>query len=398
MAAAPAYEALGVLNLCFLLIGVLILLAFNAYVVWQWRHPDDRNAWFSAKIIVVLSMLMSELVIIGLPLDVANNGGARDCAAGGDYSQCGGLDMRGYWVAISWLQMACALCFLPGFLFAYEAYDDVDHTTDCSSLIRGGVCSVLGVLVMFVAVCVPMYFSKEMNDVLRPVVAYKGSLRAFTVETYAGDASSFVAMGDLDVAVSASSSAVLHYSVSFLDYAPRVFSWLGWFLFVLWGGIGLVSLPVDYVLAYFYRPVPLDARELADLRLSVQRRTAELLDLGRQLQGERAAYGAGPRPGWLARRRHEAADQVRVNKLSQMAMILEGDVEELEICAGPRPTCDAIGAALRESPQARARPRTTSPSCTSCTWLLASSPPYIVVCGFSILQSTSCPRIRLPIS
>ena len=36
----------------------------------------------------------------------------------------------------------------------------------------------------------------------------------------------------------------------------------------------------------------------------------------------------------VGKRRHEAADQVRVNKLSQMAMILEGDVEELEICSG----------------------------------------------------------------
>ena len=45
--AAPSYEALGILNLLFLLIGVLILLAVNTYVVWQWRHPEDRNEWFS---------------------------------------------------------------------------------------------------------------------------------------------------------------------------------------------------------------------------------------------------------------------------------------------------------------------------------------------------------------
>ena len=77
--AAPSYEALGILNLLFLLIGVLILLAVNTYVVWQWRHPEDRNEWFSAKLIVVLSMLASELVIIGLPLDVSNNQGSRDC-------------------------------------------------------------------------------------------------------------------------------------------------------------------------------------------------------------------------------------------------------------------------------------------------------------------------------
>ena len=52
--AAPSYEALGILNLLFLLIGVLILLAVNTYVVWQWRHPEDRNEWFSAKLVVVL--------------------------------------------------------------------------------------------------------------------------------------------------------------------------------------------------------------------------------------------------------------------------------------------------------------------------------------------------------
>ena len=155
-----------------------------------------------------------------------------------------------------------------------------------------------------------MYLSSEMNAVRRPVLSYSGSL-PLKVETYTNtNISSFAAMGDLDEAVTSSSSEYLDYSVDFLDYATRLFSWLGWFLFVLWGGIGLVSLPVDYVLAYIYRPIPLDARELADLRLSVQRRTAELLDLGRQLQGERAAYKEGPKLGWLARRRHEAADQV----------------------------------------------------------------------------------------
>ena len=76
-------------------------------------------------------------------------------------------------------------------------------------------------------------------------------------------------MGDLDEAVTSSSSEYLFYSVDFQDYALRLFSWLGWFLFVLWGGIGLVSLPVDYILAYIYRPIQM-LRELADLRLSAK--------------------------------------------------------------------------------------------------------------------------------
>ena len=141
-----------------------------------------------------------------------------------------------------------------------------------------------------VSVCphVPLVQGRQCEG---PSCLIQGSL-PLKVETYTNtNMSSFAAMGDLDEeSPFSSSSEYLFYSVDFLDYATRLFSWLGWFLFVLWGGIGLVSLPVDYILVYIYRPIPLDARELADLRLSVQRRTAELLDLGRQLQGERAAY------------------------------------------------------------------------------------------------------------
>ena len=43
-------------------------------------------------------------------------------------------------------------------------------------------------------------------------------------------------------------------------------------LFVLWGGIGLACLPIDLILAYVYRPVPMDAREIAEYKLQIQKR------------------------------------------------------------------------------------------------------------------------------
>ena len=80
----------------------------------------------------------------------------------------------------------------------------MDHTTECGSLVRGGRCSVLAILIVFVSVCVPMYLSSEMNAVRRPVVAYTGTLGS--VQTYSNtNISSFAAMGDLDEAVSTSS-------------------------------------------------------------------------------------------------------------------------------------------------------------------------------------------------
>ena len=105
-------------------------------------------------------------------------------------------------------------------------------------------------------------------------------------------------MGDLastDRVFSSRSSDTIVFGVNFLDYLAAFFSWVGWFLFVLWGGIGLACLPIDLILAYVYRPVPMDAREIAEYKLQIQKRVAELIDVGGQLQGERASRGVPPR-------------------------------------------------------------------------------------------------------
>ena len=58
-------------------------------------------------------------MIVGLPLDVANNGGAGNCTYDwGETAECGGLDMRGYWystfgLAIAWATKGCFHCHLP---------------------------------------------------------------------------------------------------------------------------------------------------------------------------------------------------------------------------------------------------------------------------------------------
>ena len=67
MAASSPY-ALGILNLFFLLVGIVVLTVVNVYVLVKWQHPEDKNQWVSAKAAVVLGMLVTELVIVGLPL------------------------------------------------------------------------------------------------------------------------------------------------------------------------------------------------------------------------------------------------------------------------------------------------------------------------------------------
>ena len=46
----------------------------------------------------------------------------------------------------------------------------------------------------------------------------------------------------------------------------------GWFLFVVFGGIGLTALPLDMILDYFYRPQPRTAKEMAEKKVTIRRR------------------------------------------------------------------------------------------------------------------------------
>ena len=53
---------------------------------------------------------------------------------------------------------------------------------------------------------------------------------------------------------------------------------LGWFVFVMFAGIGLISLPLDMILDYFYRPKPRPAKEIAKKVVLLRRRAKELMN------------------------------------------------------------------------------------------------------------------------
>lgn len=53
--------------------------------------------------------------------------------------------------------------------------------------------------------------------------------------------------------------------------------WIGWFLFSIWGGIGIISLPLDLILDYFYRPWPWSASEIAEWKIILRRKCEELM-------------------------------------------------------------------------------------------------------------------------
>ena len=90
-----------------------------------------------------------------------------------------------------------------------------------------------------------------------------------------------------NAARASSISATVNMKVSFPVYAMAMLGFVGWFLFVIFAGIGLASLPVDLICAYVYRPRHMDAREFAEAQVGVRGRVNELIEIGEMLRGER---------------------------------------------------------------------------------------------------------------
>lgn len=104
---------------------------------------------------------------------------------------------------------------------------------------------------------------------------------------------------------------------------------IGWFLFVVFGGIGLVALPYDLILDYYYRPKPRSALELAEKKVALRRRVEELMSYTRQIDNlsEAASENEG---GWWSSWKANRKLRTKENRLEKELLILEEEYEIYE--------------------------------------------------------------------
>lgn len=120
--------------------------------------------------------------------------------------------------------------------------------------------------------------------------------------------------------------------VTFPTYIIALMGWVGWFLFCLFGGIGLAALPLDLIRDFIYRPKHLNAVETAERMRDLQKRTEELIDVTNLLKKQRTEFYKDSSHSWREKKLRLATDRTEVNKITQMVYLLEQDQEELKAC------------------------------------------------------------------
>lgn len=364
-------------------LGITIVLLFfvNTYLVVMWSDPQDASTSVWQMLLVITALSLAEGAILGLPLDVANGSNTLDCSnryakssAPGSSAGCGNLNMTTFWEVLICCIVAYVVVLLPMAIFQYEAYDEVEvmgkRTDNYKALISScywemGVLVVvgltLGLMYAFLGTAeVPvatLYMdvgtwdhSGNSGHVFQSVwpkqaVSYADVGTALGFELFTATAAGFdLSTGGSCTApdcTSADGSTVVSIRTSFAIYMAALTGWVGWFIFVIFGGIGLASLPGDLLQKYVHRPVVKTETQLAGEQKLMQGRTNELLRLGGELKKDReewygGALSSGARKSWREKSKRRASDRQNVNKFKQMVFVLETDFEQWEACKGQR--------------------------------------------------------------
>lgn len=291
--------------------AVLAAIVFGLVMVLlvNFVHPDDVNQALVPKVVCVFALWLAFCSVLVLPFDVANQRGE-----GGD------LRVDVLWQIIYITDAVLLALVVPYAFFFYESdVDAADSKARCCA--KQGCMALqwtLGFFITFTLILLILFFTLADAEV--------------PVTRVARDRSQLVAPGAplLDsacTAANACSSADFTWviPVSFTVYTMAFLSFVGWFFFTLFVGVGLISLPMDLINEWRTRPEPMSFQEYSEKKKELGRRAAYLLQAGLTLAKERAV------PGDSRPRKQRKSQEKTMLKFEQAYYLLKRDYEVLRI-------------------------------------------------------------------
>ncbi|EGR30777.1 lmbr1-like conserved region family protein, putative [Ichthyophthirius multifiliis] len=280
-------------------IVIAILLTFTSfYLLILYCHPDDRG-WGTSlfcKIIVIIGCTLSWAQVLILPLDVSNSRGN-----GND------LNMEVFWQIIYMIIGIMVSIVIP---FAQLMYETDDEKPFLSRLLSALFMEICYFIVISIAYFISWAYLKFAD---------------IPIEYITNTSSNPFVPSDQLVVQSAVSKLMnynnisITYEVSFIIYVMAFTSFIGNFLFVLFGGVGLFALPIDLIQEFINKPKLRSSKEAYEIKEILKQKTKKLIEQGievkRQLSETSVADGY-----WQKRKENnklkKMQNQFRVNVLS----------------------------------------------------------------------------------
>lgn len=258
-----------------------------------------------------------------------------------------------FWEIFYWLITAWIFFLIPFSMFYYEADDGMLMAgTSVGAKPNSRICEAVK-YEMFVVVIFGLIFSMTylfmnstdipVREVMGPSFSSGASYSITARDTEGFSSSQLAVMGSADSAVLGLNRVnptlgSIELSVNASTFYAGLMAWLGWFLFALFGAIGLAALPLDLILAFVHRPHHMDAVEFAEAQMSLRDRVNELVSVGELIKlerEERAQQNGGKGGGFFNKeaRKQAAEEKKTLLQFKQAVYLLEEDAEDFANCS-----------------------------------------------------------------
>mmetsp|Transcript_6763 Transcript_6763/g.16842 ORF Transcript_6763/g.16842 Transcript_6763/m.16842 type:complete len:534 (-) Transcript_6763:748-2349(-) len=279
-------------------VGLLVLVGC-VYVLIEYQHPEDRNqAWFP-KIVVVFGLTLAVVSVLMFPLDVANKAA---CSQRVMISSCHyTLPMYQLWLAVFITNLVLVFAFIPFTLFFYEADSDFTFFQKIKSgilwalmfmVMIGLVIGILYALVGFV-----IYPTQELSSGVVPITALQ-DLNATYGDVDLGQYSCIPPAwvktdgpcGGAPCPPASFKNCTAFQTpiiiknwklrVSLPVYVMAIQSVIGWLLFLVFAGVGVLAAPIDWIQQWRGRPTSVITKsEYMRRARIIAQRSKEVLNL-----------------------------------------------------------------------------------------------------------------------
>lgn len=240
----------------------IITIATIIYLLVLFQAEEDRTqAWFP-KVVVVAGLALAAFNVLLLPYDVANR---QDPTVFGN--EGGGLNTTVAWQIVLYCIAGFVLILVPFAMMYYEAQDPDQKSI--MDQIKPALIYTIVAFFIFVILLIILWLTIGTANIDYQKYIGNGVSTPPSAVAYGFQ-------GD-------SSSATLEVKVSFFVYLCALMSVIGWIVFFLFAGVGLVAFPMDFIRNFRDRPKPINGAEYATKKVEIAKETQVLIEAGKKL-------------------------------------------------------------------------------------------------------------------
>ncbi|CBZ50084.1 hypothetical protein NCLIV_005600 [Neospora caninum Liverpool] len=328
--------------LVFLLLYFFITLLANLKLLFYFEHSSDSSLTAPevvCKVAILSGLQLAWLLILAVPLDAYNQHSPFiDKAAG---ALTAGLDMRLYWGVVSWFITLYLLLAVPFATFYYEADFDprvTKRTPWKRALLKTLLAVFFAAVIVFVVYILCRSISLKLDqdlcsqwqsqDVSQPLSDFCAAI----AQTAAGPPLSSSPQSDAKASENVEPPKPLDMKVDLSVYLLAAMSFVGWFTFALFGGIGMAALPLDAFVGFRYRPRAISLSTFKEVRRQLGEKAKKLRFIGEALCAEETVQQT---LSWkeIRRKRQFRTD---VNRYKKAVFDLDQEHRQLAICMRER--------------------------------------------------------------